>query len=238
MGYYRKKTYRKKRRYKKRTSYVNTMNRRSFLNPFPHKSLLGNKLAVKLKYNANFTLQAEGTGQPESHILRTNGLVDPDFTSGGHQPRGFDEIMPLYRHFTVVKSTATAWFAPAKDIGGTADGLVHMCGIAVDSNNVVQPTIAAYLEGRNVRYRCCGNSTAGLPISVSNSYTPGKYLAIKNPLGVSELKGDSTTDPTEGVFYHVFIAPLAFAVSQGLIMVNVSIDYWVIFTEPNLPSES
>jgi len=53
-------------------------------------------------YCDTFTLTV-GTGGVlgAEHIFRLNSLYDPDFTIGGHQPYGFDQVAALYRKYRV-----------------------------------------------------------------------------------------------------------------------------------------
>jgi hypothetical protein len=53
-------------------------------------------------YCDTFTLTV-GTGGVigSEHIFRLNSLYDPDFTIGGHQPYGYDQVAALYRKYRV-----------------------------------------------------------------------------------------------------------------------------------------
>ena len=42
--------------------------------------------------------------------VRANGLYDPQVSTGGHQPRGFDEFMTTYDMYTVHGSRASGSF--------------------------------------------------------------------------------------------------------------------------------
>jgi hypothetical protein len=43
------------------------------------------------------------TGSVSVQQFRLNSLFDPDFTSGGHQPMGFDQWAAFYNHYVVMK---------------------------------------------------------------------------------------------------------------------------------------
>ncbi len=87
-----------KRRYKRRRR----RRRRRARPNFGSKSILGNRLPIKFKYQTSGTLNPGVAGVAAIQVMTANGLYDPDITGVGHQPRGFDQIMALYNHYTVV----------------------------------------------------------------------------------------------------------------------------------------
>lgn len=88
-----------------------------------NNGLLGifpSRLTTTLPYADQFNLQgatlsaAFGT----ERAFRLNSLFDPDFTSTGHQPYGFDQVTPFYNKYLVDEVDVTVSFS---DPGG--DGL-------------------------------------------------------------------------------------------------------------------
>ena len=61
---------------------------------------------ARLKYCDFVTLNATASGSavPLIHHFRANSLYDPDQSSSGHQPRGFDELAAIYDHYCVIGS--------------------------------------------------------------------------------------------------------------------------------------
>jgi len=57
---------------------------------------MSNKQIVKLRYASNTRLTG-GCIKFTRTSVRLNGLFDPDFSLGGHQPMGFDEWSAFLR---------------------------------------------------------------------------------------------------------------------------------------------
>lgn len=60
----------------------------------------------KLVYVDKFSRNA-GSAAAVSYYFSANSLFDPDRTGIGHQPMGFDQLMDLYDHFTVIGAKLT-----------------------------------------------------------------------------------------------------------------------------------
>lgn len=68
-------------------------------------------LGKKFKFNTRY-VETQGVIDPPlsaaaTDVYSLNGLFDPDFTGGGHQPIGFDQIMAMYDHYTVIGAKVT-----------------------------------------------------------------------------------------------------------------------------------
>jgi hypothetical protein len=99
-----------KRRYKKRgrkrrssARNYNTLVSVNKNNPLP------NNFVTKLRYHDSVPINA-ANGTVAGHVFRANSPYDPDYTASGHQPRYFDQIMPLYDHYQVLGSKITVKF--------------------------------------------------------------------------------------------------------------------------------
>lgn len=67
------------------------------------KQLFPNRLVNKLKY-AEYVTVSSVSG--ESHyVFSCNGMFDPNASGVGHQPMGFDQMMAIYDHYTVLNSS-------------------------------------------------------------------------------------------------------------------------------------
>lgn len=200
-----------------------------------YKAPMPNKFAAKLRYQDSAVLNA-GIGVPGLHIVSTNGCYDPNISNLGHQPRGFDQFMTMYDHYTVIGSKITATFCLRE---GIAYDNIHV-GIACrDATTVVN--INNYLEGRNVVSKVLrgsdGAGTTSHVITLSKTCSTRKFLGRSHPLSDPELKGSSTSNPTEQAYYHLFAQAI-----QGLgtsdFDVTYRIDYLVVFSEPKQPAQS
>eukprot|EP01045_Picozoa_sp_COSAG04_P042478 COSAG04_NODE_13438_length_606_cov_0.792899_2_plen_75_part_01 len=57
-------------------------------------------MSTKLRYCDSIDL-TPNSSTLSSFAYLANGLFDPDTSLGGHQPRGFDGFMEVYKKFTV-----------------------------------------------------------------------------------------------------------------------------------------
>ncbi len=226
--YYKKrKRYRKKGYYKKRA-----MSR--YRKPYIGKTLFGNRKTVKLRYQDNFQLQVGVSSVPNTLVFRANSVFDPDQSGTGHQPRGFDQIMPLFQHFTVIGSKCSVWFSIPN-----ADEVNQpiVCGIDLRAIPQIQTTLNNLIEDRNCRYMVQSpNSSATL---LENKFSAKGFFSVTNPLDRGNLRGNGTTNPIEQASYHIFAAntnPASLDIPP--IDVLVVINYIVTFHEPLNPTMS
>ncbi len=210
-----KRKYRKRRR-RRRTGFS--------------KNLLGQSLATTLRYNQQFDLDAGMNPAVAVQVMFANSLFDPDVTGVGHQPRGFDEIMPLYDYYVVVGAKITVKTSPTATSS-------HLWGIRLKDSSSLETTLTNYLEARNVVSKMIGVS-AGPQQVLTYGFSAKKFLGRSHPMSDSQLKGSASTSPTEGAFFHLFTgSPIAGAnpVAQAF---DVTIEYRVVFIEPKNPTIS
>lgn len=89
-----------KKRYKRRRKFKRRRKRKSSLNTVIVRgpNIVPDRILTKLSYSSaqNFT----GTGY-HNFVFRGNSLFDPDFTSSGLQPTGFDQLAAFYDRYKV-----------------------------------------------------------------------------------------------------------------------------------------
>jgi hypothetical protein len=186
---------------------------------------LPNRLRAKLKYVATFSASAGVT--PGVNVYSANGLYDPDITGTGHQPRGFDQLIALYDHFVVLKSSCKAEFVGAN--------LPTVVGIQLQSSSTVQSDYIDYAEQARCTYEC-GNwyqTSGGLmePKKHELHFDASQFMGIPDPLTATKLQGSVGANPSDQAFFHVFHQALDGSTSVGQ-SVLVTITYDVVFIEP------
>lgn len=216
----RKRFYKRKKRYGK--------------NLVLSKAPVPNKFATKLRYADNIVIQPL-SGLVGVHIFNANGLYDPDTTGTGHQPRGFDEFMSMYDHYTVIGAKITAWFCGSS---GSATNSPTVIGIALKDFTNLPTTKNDYMEGRNVvsTLLAFDNETHEVK-RLTKTFSTRKFLGVSKPLASSVLRGSASGNPTEDAYFHIFAQALQPA-NIDPIRVQVVIDYLVVFTEPKQPAQS
>lgn len=174
-----------------------------------------------------------------TYVFSANGCYDPNNTGTGHQPRGFDQLMTLYDHYTVLSSKITVRFTNASASSRP------FCAIAVRDGNVHMADFDAVGEYGDVvisakpLYRQTTNDEAGLGESVllTKKCNIAKFLGRKDAMSDPELKGSASGNPSEQVFYHVIVSDVNSS-SAASVNCTVFIEYNVIMHEPKQPASS
>lgn len=198
---------------------------------------LPNKLFSKLKY-ADRTVTVNPTSTiMDVHVFSANGLYDPDITGVGHQPRGFDQLMTMYDHYTVVGAKITVSFLPTLASSVNQNAVV---GIALKDSPSFPTDANEYLEGRNVAFRYISNTSGSVsaPVRVTKNCSVSKFLGIKGLMSSSIARGTVSTNPTEQVYFHIFCDNVDNSSELNVMNASVYIEYMVVFTEPKQPTQS
>lgn len=218
---YKRRTYKKKRKYRRKRKPMTLMR-----SPVPLK------MATKLRYQETISIDP-GLGVVGAHIFKANGCYDPNYTSAGHQPRGFDQFVgTLYDHFVVIGSRIRAEFV---NTDATYD---QHCIIALRDAFTVDD-LTGYLESSNQVNRVVGQADGAgsnrtqLSLSFNN-----KFLGRSKPLADPELKGSAVADPAELATYHLVCKPVIGATNPAKVYISVVIDYLVVLIEPKNPGQS
>lgn len=183
---------------------------------------LAQKLITKLKYSSYATL-ASASGIVAGQVLRGNSVFDPDYSGAGGQPRGFDQLMPLYDHYVVLSSKVTV------QITNTGSQPIT-CFLALRDAPLVATILRGYTEFSSCQHRTVGH-TGNNTITLTQKGSVRKFLGRSHPLSDPELKGTVTTNPQEEMYWHYGMAP-----TDGVSSVGANtfflIEYIVAFIEP------
>lgn len=188
-------------------------------------SPLPTKLKCSMVYATNVSLNIPAIGAAANHVFSANGLFDPDITGVGHQPRGFDQLMTLYDHYVVIGSKITVFVQPV----GTTSATVW--GIVLKDDSTTTNNADNLLEESFVSYKMAAPGSE--PVALVQQFN-NNFLGYSKPLGVEELEGISTSNPSEQAYYHVFgYSPSA--TDEASVSIQVRIEYQVMLIEPNQP---
>lgn len=210
---------RRKRRYAKR-------NMLSFT-----KAPIPNRFAVKLRYADYHTIDPDVAGGAGVFVLSANGLYDPNITGVGHQPRGFDQWMTMFDHYTVVGAKVTVRYISVNNLEPLIVGL----NLKDSSQTYVNKN--DYEEGRNVRTQLINSKDNEEHKQLSLTFSAKKFLGISKPLSSTQIRGGATANPAEQAYFHIWGAPMTLN-DAGSFKIQYWIDYLVVFTEPKQPSQS
>lgn len=183
-----------------------------------------------LRYVDFFTLNP-GALTPGKHVMSANGAYDPNITGGGHQPRGWDELIALYDHAVVIGSKITIQYAnedPTNPI---------LVGITLKDTATTETNYNNYAEAGNTIYKQVGaQGSTGDNGKVSYSFN-NKFLGIFDPMSEADVQNTSSTNPTEQAYYHVWAASPT-GVDTSTVECTVSMEFIVVFKEPKVPTQS
>lgn len=196
----------------------------SFLPVFP------NITTRKLRY-ADRGAASSVSGVVGSYVFSLSGLYDPNITGVGHQPMGFDEIMPFYEHYHVLHVDVHVTF----EIEGSARGFVAL-KVTPDTSLPSVPTTILE-EGRNVvDYIDAVQSANAAKVLRASVNVPGVMgLTRRNFLADTDTGGAINSNPVEQTYLHCCV--WGNAVTTINVAVNIVLEYTAIFTEPrNLAS--
>lgn len=195
------------------------------------RTLFGNKLVTKLKYQESFNLDP-AAGNPAVQVFSCNGIFDPNITGTGHQPRGFDQLMVMFSHYVVISTKIT--FSVGVNASAAFDSVMF---ITPKQTPTVGTSLNDYLEQRFTRHKYLGAGPSATPGQITYKLNPNKFLGRSHPLSDSQLKGAQSVNPVEQVFFHCAHSPLLGA-DLGQSICSAVIEYTVIFIEPRLPAQS
>lgn len=200
--------------------------------------IIGTTQRSTLRYSGFVTITSSAvTGAAGTHVFSANGCFDPDNTGVGGQPRGFDQLMTLFDHYTVTGSTIEVRFA-------NASSTRPLCAISVRDGNVVDATMKGVAEYGNKVMTNTAMAKQGTGDNVGSPFkylktavTVGTFLGRKSVQSDPELKGTAASNPTEQVFYHVTAGDV-YNANTVSVDCYVSITYDVVFHEPKTPLAS
>lgn len=178
-----------------------------------------------LRYNEIAKLQASGTST-DRYVLGANNCYDPDFSYGGHQPRGFDQLMAMYNKWVVVGSKITINFNNTTAYPGIV-GVVER----VDST---AQTYLNYIEGANrVIWKQLGPSSGpNSSWTMTEKHSPKKFFGKSKIMDNENLKGNAAAGPSLPVYWHIFYYDMANSINTAAIYFTYQIEYIVVFHEP------
>lgn len=222
-----KRAYKKKRTYRKRRA-----NPRKPLSGFPSKKL------VKLRYTDQTITVDAPIGGHGSHVFRANSVFDPDYTSLGHQPMGFDQWANIYTRYTVVGAKMTVRYTPiaasnnvpgymGTTLGTTADPLAGFSSI----NNILESKLTGkYMVVGSIYSPAISSRGDGYP-AVSRYFSAKKFFGKVNVQDGNSTSALVTTNPSDTAYFSVWVASID-ANNPASVSMTVSIDYIVLFHEP------
>lgn len=206
----------------KRKTYARRNNRRYKISnsPVPPYTI------TKLKFcQTGITLNA-GLSTQSDYFWRANDLYDPDYSSTGHQPMGFDQWMNLYSKFTVLGSKFVAKCHQAGD--DVYDSTVALRLVTTPTQSTPQEIMES---NRSMFKRVQENISPNL----YSSYSKRGHHRIAGEDG--QLYGTDSASPAN-VHYYNLTTWGAGGENPDPIICDIQIEYIVKFFDPAVMSSS
>lgn len=188
---------------------------------------------VRLRYVQTVSLDA-GAGLIAFNVFTANDLRDPDFTGAilGHQPRGFDQNMESYNHFTVLGAKCQATYLPttASTNPGIMGILLTGSGSAVSTFTGVDDMLETKAMGKN--HVVCGGINR-VERHVFKNFSAKKFFCATAIVGKDLYRGNTSASPQEKAFFEVIFSSTD-SNDPTLAKIRVTIDYIAMLTEPKI----
>lgn len=137
------------------------------------------------------------SGSLASTVYRANDLYDPWQSGVGTQPRGFDQLIEMYRNFIVLGSKIVADFSFGT---GSSTSVAMTCAVTLRDGTVAMSTPKDIIEHTRTKFK---NITAEQDrIRVINKFS-WRLTGCSDPLDNNYLYGTGSASPTEQFYYHV-----------------------------------
>lgn len=200
---------------------------------FPIPNLAAGARVVKLRFSINQGDShdlASSTGSIVNYAYRANGMYDPYAGAGGQQPRGYDQYMSLFRHFTVHYSRIKCQFF----LGNESTSSPMKVGLYLRDTTTALSTTQDIGEFMRTRQAVL---TRQVPVAkLSLGFNCRKMFHVKDPGDDTSLQGTIGSDPSQQAAFHVF----GYAVNSGTETASFTgyIDYIAVLHTPILPTAS
>ncbi len=177
------------------------------------------KAKATLKYVDTFYLEA--SAGPQHRAFSFNGMFDPDYALGGHQPLYYDQYMSLYNHYQVISSKVT--ISPM-----TLQSNVMPLRVALwqDDDAIVNGTTPTYYAEK------AGIQTQLLSSAQAKATPMSLTWNAKNVFGpnMQKLRASASTNPEEQSYAIISCVPADNGTQTGM-FVQLTIEYTALFTE-------
>jgi len=199
----------------------------------PWQPLFSASVKKRLRYSTTFVGGCTTGAITSTQVFRANDLFDPDFTSTGHQPMGFDQMMTFFNHFTVVWAKITCVFKCTSGSNPT------VC-LRVDSDSTPLTVIDRIVEvGGCVTQNLESKNALGCSKQLSMIVNIPKLQGVNEAAVTADstLRGNAAASPSEVTYFHITSWDTV-ATTTGSFTCDVILDQIAIFMEPRNIIES
>lgn len=190
------------------------------------KGVTPRSMRVRLKYNDVGTISGTG-GLVGGTIYRCNSIYDPFQPTGGHKARGATDLFNWYNQVTVTGARIVVHFARQANDNPMVVGVRTSAGTTAITDYLYNNT-----ELSRSRYSVMGWNSDSYRV-VRQSISLKDFFGKRDIIGSAPYQHTSTTNPTEGAYWHIFVGALDGAATVEC-DIYVHIEYDCTFTEPRV----
>jgi hypothetical protein len=197
----------------------------------PSVPLFGQRTRKPIRYYFAGTITS-GASTTGTYVISANGAYDPDITGTGSQPMGFDQMMTFYNHYTVLRSRIRVVFKT------NSTNLRATVALSVSGSSTATTSIEQLVENGNLTFQVLEFAGAyGGACTLSRAVNTAKFQGIDDAMDDPNMRGDSASNPTEQLYYHLSVWNPASATTLSTDF-QVLVEYDTMFHEPRKGSLS
>lgn len=181
---------------------------------------------VKLNYFDQIVMDP-GTLQAASYAFRANDIFDPDYSSVGHQPMGFDQWAGFYNRWVVLGAKITVTPISSDSTTNQTSGVLT---VSLQRSPISDLNINQQMEQKHCRYSTFQLGYRSRPVTVF--YSAKKFEGVKDVSDNDDLFGTLAASPSKQSYF-VLSAYAPQASTEVLpIRMQVKVQYIVMFKDP------
>lgn len=159
---------------------------------------LGNNKTATLFYNALSSFSTGALGAPQVKVWQCNSMFDPDFTGGGHQPMGFDQMMVFFSRYIVIRSNIEVQFQ------NLSDNLLTV-GICLKTESTAEVDYRIYGENQPNRQALIGAAgSSSDKVTLALPFDTASFFGKKDVKDETDLSGSASSSPVSNAFWHTY----------------------------------
>lgn len=195
------------------------------LNTKPLKTpIVARKQTAMMIYGESFKMDnAPGTSGVASVVFSGNGLYDPLYNGAGHQPRGFDQLMALYRRYRVKRVLVELW-------ADATDGNVsNMISISARTHSASVTNPIQFLEDPDSTFKVMSSNSGGnSSVYIKKEINVEKWM---EPYDKADCSGTATGNPLTQMYVHLSSIGVHPDVNAGEFAGRIKITYETEFSD-------
>lgn len=196
---------------------------------------IGNRVTANFIYFDQFTLDTGLGGVTVFKLFRLNGMFDPDFSVGGHQPGGYDQLMAIYESYCVTEVEYKVIFYNVN-----TSNAASIVGCQVSDNSSTSGIIGTFIENGNCQHTVVSPTTATPVKTLTGTVDIAKLMGVSRSqlLADDTFWGNSSADPVDQAYLKCFTAPMDVGSDGPLVRCSVELKFKAVLMGGRFVSQS